>query len=83
VNRAYAHTEVGLFATKIERTDIDDARTSISRRETAVVLLEGAVVGSIVHARWMAGRVGLVRSARSTRSSSQSTSSSAKVRLSG
>ena len=47
VNRAYAHKEVGLFATKIERTDIDDVRTSISRRETAVALLEGAVVGSV------------------------------------
>jgi len=47
VNRAYAHKEVGLFATKIERTDIDDVRTSISRRETAVALVEGAVVGSI------------------------------------
>ena len=47
VNRAYAHKEVGLFATKIERTDIDDVRASISRRETAVALLEGAVVGSV------------------------------------
>ena len=41
VNRAYAHKEVGLFATKIERADIDDVRASISRRETAVALLEG------------------------------------------
>ena len=32
--------------TKIERADIDDVRTSISRRETAVALFEGAVVGS-------------------------------------
>ena len=46
VNRAYAHKELGLFATKIERADIDDVRTSISRRETAVALFEGAVVGS-------------------------------------
>jgi hypothetical protein len=33
VNRAYAHAEVGLFATKIDRTSIDDVLTSISRRE--------------------------------------------------
>jgi ribosomal protein S18 acetylase RimI-like enzyme len=57
VNLAYAHTEVGLFATTIERTDIDDVRTSISRRETAVALLEGAVVGS-VRARALDGRTG-------------------------
>lgn len=57
VNRAYAHAEVGLFATKIERTDIDDVRASISRRETAVALLEGAVVGS-VRARVLDGRTG-------------------------
>ncbi len=57
VNRAYAQAEVGLFATKIDRTDIDDARTSISRRETAVALLEGAVVGS-VRARALDGRTG-------------------------
>jgi ribosomal protein S18 acetylase RimI-like enzyme len=57
VNRAYAHAEVGLFATKIERTDIDEVRTSISRRETAVALLEGAVVGS-VRARALDGRTG-------------------------
>jgi ribosomal protein S18 acetylase RimI-like enzyme len=57
VNRAYAHAEVGLFATKIERTDIDDARTSISRRETAVALLEGALVGS-VRARALDGGTG-------------------------
>ena len=57
VNRAYAHAEAGLFATKIERTDICDVRTSISRRETAVVLLEGAVVGS-VRARALDRRTG-------------------------
>ena|SRR4249920_3308384 len=57
VNRAYAHTEVGLFATKIERTDLDDVRTSISHRETAVALLEGAVVGSI-RSRALDGRTG-------------------------
>lgn len=57
VNRAYAHAEVGLFTTKIERTDVDDVRTSISRRETAVALLEGAVVGS-VRARALDGRTG-------------------------
>jgi hypothetical protein len=34
VNRAYVHAEAGLFATKIERTDIDDVRTSIARGET-------------------------------------------------
>jgi ribosomal protein S18 acetylase RimI-like enzyme len=47
VNRAYAHKEVGLFATKIERTNVDDVHTSISRRETAVALLGGTVVGSV------------------------------------
>lgn len=47
VNRAYAHSEVGLFATKIERSDIDDVRVSISRRETAVAILDGTVVGSV------------------------------------
>jgi len=52
-----AHKEVGLFATKIERTDIDDVRTSISRRETAVALLEGAVIGS-VRSRALDGRTG-------------------------
>jgi ribosomal protein S18 acetylase RimI-like enzyme len=57
VNRAYAHTEVGLFATKIERTHIDDVRTSISRRETAVALLEREVVGS-VRARALGGQTG-------------------------
>jgi ribosomal protein S18 acetylase RimI-like enzyme len=57
VNRAYAHTEVGLFATKIDRTDIDDVRTSISRRETAGALLESEVVGS-VRARALDGRTG-------------------------
>jgi ribosomal protein S18 acetylase RimI-like enzyme len=57
VNRAYAQAEVGLFATKIERTDIDDARTSILRRETAVALLEGALVGS-VRARALDGQTG-------------------------
>jgi ribosomal protein S18 acetylase RimI-like enzyme len=57
VNRAYAHKEVGLFATKIERTDIDDVRTSISRRETAVALVEGTVVGS-VRSRALDGRTG-------------------------
>lgn len=57
VNRAYAHAEVGLFATKIERTDIDDVRTSISRRETAVALLASEVVGS-VRARALDGRTG-------------------------
>jgi ribosomal protein S18 acetylase RimI-like enzyme len=57
VNRAYAHTEVGLFATEIERTDIDDVRTSISRRETAVALLEREVVGS-VRARALDGQTG-------------------------
>lgn len=36
VNRAFAHGEVGLLATKIDRIDIDDVRTSISRRETVV-----------------------------------------------
>jgi hypothetical protein len=57
VNRAYTRMEVGLFATKIERTDIDDVRTSISRRETAVALLEGAVVG-LVRSRALDGRTG-------------------------
>ena len=57
VNRAYAHAEAGLFATKIERIDIDDVRTSISRRETAVALLQGAVVGS-VRAYALDGRTG-------------------------
>jgi GNAT superfamily N-acetyltransferase len=57
VNRAYAHKEVGLFATKIERTDIDEVRTSISRRETAVALLEGTIVGS-VRSRALDGRTG-------------------------
>lgn len=57
VNRAYAHTEVGLFATMIERTDIESVRTSISRRETAVALQEGAVVGSI-RSRALDGRTG-------------------------
>jgi ribosomal protein S18 acetylase RimI-like enzyme len=57
VNRAYAHAEVGLFATEIERTDIADVRTSISRRETAVALREGAVVGS-VRAHALDGRTG-------------------------
>ena len=47
VNRAYAYTEAGLFTTKIDRTDIDDVRRSISRRETAVALLEREVVGSV------------------------------------
>src|SRR4029453_8889306 len=47
VNRAYADKEVGLFATKIERTNVDDVHTSISRRETAVALLGGTVVGSV------------------------------------
>ncbi|MGH2631473.1 MAG: GNAT family N-acetyltransferase, partial [Actinomycetota bacterium] len=57
VNRAYAHAEVGLFATKIERTDIDHVRTSISRRQTAVALEDGAVVGSI-RAGALDGRTG-------------------------
>jgi ribosomal protein S18 acetylase RimI-like enzyme len=57
VNRAYAHAEVGLFATKIERTDIDHVRTSISRHQTAVALEDGAVVGSI-RARSLDGRTG-------------------------
>lgn len=57
VNRAYAHAEVGLFATKIERTDIDDVRTSISRGETAVAVLESEVVGS-VRARALDGQTG-------------------------
>lgn len=57
VNRAYGHTEVGLFATKIERTDIEDVLTSISHRETAVALLERGVVGS-VRARPLDGRTG-------------------------
>ena len=57
VNRAYAHTEVGLFVTKIERTNIDDVRTSISRRETAIAILEREVVGS-VRARALDDRTG-------------------------
>ncbi len=57
VNRAYANTEVGLFATKIERTDIESVLTSISCRETAVALLEGTVVGSI-RSRALDGRTG-------------------------
>lgn len=57
VNRAYAHTEVGLFAAKIERTGIDDVRTSIARRETVVALRAGVVVGS-VRARALDGRTG-------------------------
>lgn len=57
VNQAYTRAEAGLFATKIDRTDIDDVRTSISRRETVVALLEGAVVGS-VRARALDGRTG-------------------------
>jgi ribosomal protein S18 acetylase RimI-like enzyme len=47
VNRAYAHAETGLFRTKIDRTDAGDVMASISRRETAVALLDGVVVGSI------------------------------------
>ena len=47
VNRAYAHSETGLFATKIDRTDVNDVVASISRRETAVALLDGTVVGSV------------------------------------
>ena len=47
VNRAYAHAETGLFLTKIDRTDAADVAASISRRETAVALLDGIVVGSI------------------------------------
>ena len=57
VNRAYAHTELGLFATKIERTNIDEVRASVLRRETAVTILDGAVVGS-VRARELDGRTG-------------------------
>ena len=57
VNRAYAHSEVGLFATKIERTGIDDVRMSISRRETAAAFLEGAVIGS-VRSRALDGQTG-------------------------
>lgn len=47
VNRAYAYAETGLFLTKIDRTDEGDVTASISRRETAVTLLDGVVVGSI------------------------------------
>ena len=47
VNRAYAHSETGLFATKIDRTDVNDVIASISRRETAIALLDGSVVGSV------------------------------------
>jgi len=47
VNRAYAHSETGLFLTKIDRTDAGAVAASISRRETAVALLDGVVVGSI------------------------------------
>jgi ribosomal protein S18 acetylase RimI-like enzyme len=47
VNRAYAHSETGLFATKIDRTDVNDVIASISCRETAVALLDGTVVGSV------------------------------------
>jgi len=47
VNRGYAHAETGLFLTKIDRTDAGDVTASISRRETAVALLDGLVVGSI------------------------------------
>jgi ribosomal protein S18 acetylase RimI-like enzyme len=47
VNRAYAHAEIGLFLTKIDRTDAGAVSASISRRETAVALLDGTVVGSI------------------------------------
>lgn len=57
VNRAYAHTEVGLFATKIERTDIGDVVMAISHRETAVALLAREVVGS-VRARALDGQIG-------------------------
>ncbi len=47
VNRAYAHAETGLFLTRIDRTDAGAVRASISRRQTAVALLDGIVVGSI------------------------------------
>ncbi|MGA9161562.1 MAG: GNAT family N-acetyltransferase [Actinomycetota bacterium] len=57
VNRAYAHAENGLFATKIDRTDVKAVIASISRRETAVALLDGAVVGS-VRARALNDRTG-------------------------
>ena len=63
VNRAYAHKEVGLFATKIERTNVDDVHTSISRRETAVALLGEPSSARSAQTRWMTGPVGLVRSA--------------------
>jgi GNAT superfamily N-acetyltransferase len=47
VNRAYAHAETELFLTKIDRTVAGDVTASISRRETAVALVDGVVVGSI------------------------------------
>lgn len=57
LNRAYTDAEVGLFATQIDRTDIDHVRRSISSRQTAVVLEGGAVIGSI-RARALDDRIG-------------------------
>jgi ribosomal protein S18 acetylase RimI-like enzyme len=47
VNRAYAQAEDGLFLTKIDRTNPADVAASISRRETAVAVLDGVLVGAI------------------------------------